>query len=192
MHKYTADQKDFIEKNAFGKTTDELTKLVNEKFEIELTSKQVRIFKKNNKIKSGIDARFKKGRIPYTKGKKRTWDSPTEFKKGHIPHNYLPVGTERVNGDDYVDIKVSDPNKWKAKHIMVWEEHNGPVPAGKIIIFGDKDRRNFNINNLICISRGQLATLNVKGLIMNDAELTKTGIVIADTVQKISKLKRRN
>ena len=39
-------------------------------------------------------------------GCERTW-----FKKGHIPANYRPVGSERVNADGYIEVKVADPNK---------------------------------------------------------------------------------
>lgn len=153
---------------------------------------KLKLLKKNHGFSSGLDGRFTPGSIPYNKGKKGVggWE-PTQFKKGNRPWNYQPIGSERVNGDGYVDIKIADPNKWKGKHILIWEEHNGPVPKGYAIIFGDGNRRNFNLDNLICVSRHQLLILNRNNLIQKDADLTRTGVIIADLHQMINKCKKR-
>ena len=146
----------------------------------------------NRSLDSGLNGHFQPKHTPFNKGQKGLggWE-PTQFKKGSRPANYKPVGTERVNGDDYVDIKVLDPNKWKGKHVIIWEAHNGPVPIGFVILFGDSDRRNFDINNLLLVSRKQLVMLNKKRLIQSDADLTRTGIIVADIYQKLSDRKRR-
>lgn len=97
--------------------------------------------------------------LPPNKGKKgicaagceRTW-----FQKGHIPANYRPVGSERVNADGYIEVKVADPNKWKLKHRVVWESVNGKIPKGSIIIFRDNDKSNTDIDNLLLIKRGHM------------------------------------
>ena len=130
--------------------------------------------------------------MPANKGLKGIggWE-PTQFKEGNRPWNYLPVGSERINGDDYVDIKIDDPHKWKGKHILVWESINGPVPKGYVVIFGDRNRRNFEPDNLILVSRKQLVRLNQHNLIQDDAELTRTGIIIADIYGKIGEIRRR-
>lgn len=193
MFQYTSDQKEFIRSNVQGRYIPELTQMVNAKFGLELKPSQIRAFLKNHSLKSGIDARFKPGHVPFNKGRKGICQGgkSTQFKKGHIPHNYMPVGSERVNGDDYVDIKIADPNRWKAKHIIVWEQHNGPKPKGHVVIFGDGDRRNFDPNNLVLVSRQQLAVMNKNGLIQSKAEFTKTGVILADIYRKIGERKRR-
>lgn len=192
-HQYTPEQRKFIKCNAPGMGNEKLTNLFNEHFKLVLSLDQIKGFKKNNKISSGLDGRFNKGCTPFNKGKKKYWigGEKTQFKAGNRPHNYKPIGTERVNGDDYVDIKIEDPNKWKGKHILTWEYHNGPVPKGCVIIFGDGNRRNFDLDNLIMISRKQLSTLNKHGLIQNNAYHTRTGIIMADIIQKISDRRRR-
>jgi hypothetical protein len=192
FHRYTEEQIQFLTKNVIGRSNAELTDILNSHFELDLGINQIKAFKKNRGLSSGLDGRFKPGHIPFNKGKEGVggWE-PTQFKKGHKPHNYKPVGTERVNGDDYVDIKVADPNKWRAKHILVWEKENGPVPKGHVIIFGDGNRRNFELDNLILVSRKQLALLNKHSLIQNDAELTRTGIIVADIYRKIGQQKRK-
>ncbi|MEK5162044.1 HNH endonuclease signature motif containing protein [Paenibacillus sp. FSL R5-0527] len=192
MFRFTPEQKEFIRSNVQGQLIPELTDLINSKFGIELKQSQIRAFVKNNGLKSGVDSRFKPGSVPFNKGKKGLCQGgvETQFKKGHTPHNYVPVGSERVNGYDYVDVKIADPNKWRGKHNLIWEQHNGPIPKGHVVIFGDGNRRNFDTNNLILVSRAQLAVLNKKGLIQNNAELTRTGIIMADIYRKMRQRKR--
>lgn len=185
---YPEEIRNFIKENHTGIGPKDMAELLNKTFNTNYTRTQMKAFYGNHKINSGVDGRYLPGHTPFNKGKKGVggWE-PTQFKKGHRPHNYMPVGSERVNGDDYVDIKIADPNKWRGKHILIWEEHNGPVPRGHAIIFGDRNNRNFDPDNLICVSKGQLATLNRKGLIRDDADLTRVGVVITDLHQAISK-----
>lgn len=192
-HNYTQEQRDFIKSNVAGRTGRELTKLVNEEFGISLSESMINSYKKNNKLKSGLSGCFKKGCIPLNKGKKHPtgYRNSGQFKKGRLPHNHLPVGSERVDGDGYIDIKIADPDKWKAKHRILWEEVNGPIPDGHAVIFADRDTRNFDIDNLLCLSKLQLINMNRHNLIKENAELTKTGLVIADIYGKIADRKRK-
>lgn len=196
-HIYTTEQLDFIRKHIKKMTWKELTVRFNQTYGTVLGCKALASTGKRYSIKSGRTGRFSKGHIPFNKGKKGfSYEGckATQFKKGNRPHTWLPVGTERLNADGYVDIKVQDNKKqrnWKGKHILIWEERNGPVPEGHVVIFGDRNKRNFNPDNLILVSRAQLARMNQSGLIKNDAELTKTGIIIADIYNKIGKRKRK-
>lgn len=78
----------------------------------------------------------------------------------------VPVGTEReVKG--YVIVKVAEEatrpqskDNWKLKHVHVWEQHNGPLPKGWIVLFADRDTRNFDPDNLVAIPRTYIAQLN--------------------------------
>lgn len=190
-HRYTEEQQVFIKEHVQGRTTEELTDLVNERFGINLSISQIRAYKKNNKLLSGVDAKFKKGRTSHNKGKSGGGWKPTEFKKGHRPYNYMPVGSERVNGDGYVDIKIADPNKWRAKHLIVWEAANGLVPKGYVILFGDQNRRNFDLDNLLLVSKKQMLTLNRRRLIQRDTELTRSAILVTDLIHKIASINKR-
>src|SRR5690349_10069864 len=127
VHHFTPEQRDFIKNNAPGRGTGELTELFNAHFGLNLPIGKIKSFKGNHKISSGLTGRFEKGHVPANKGKKGISQGgvETQFRKGHKPHNYVPVGSERVNGYDYVDIKIADPNKWRGKHLIVWEQHNG-------------------------------------------------------------------
>lgn len=105
-----------------------------------------------------IASRYKKGNIPPNKGKKVSAEvyekmKPHMFKKGETPLNYRPVGSERVNVEGYVEIKVADPKTWKLKHRVIWEEAHGPIPEGHNIQFKDGNSLNVQLDNLYMISK---------------------------------------
>ena len=186
--------KTFINQNYVGIGPKAMAILLNEAFGTDYTRGQLKAYYGNRGINSGVDGQFTPGHEPFNKGMKGTggWE-PTQFKKGNKPANWVPIGSERINGDGYIDVKVQDgtlQKNWKGKHIIVWEQHNGPVPKGHAIIFGDGDRRNFDANNLILVSRKQLSTMNSKGLIQKNADLTRTGVIVADIIMKSSERKR--
>lgn len=113
---------------------------------------------------AGVPYRFRKGQAPANKGLRRPgWASgrmrETQFKKGQKPHTWLPIGSTRINGDGYRDRKVSDtgypPRDWKGEHILLWEEHLGPVPPGHCICFKNGDKADIRIDNLACISHAE-------------------------------------
>lgn len=177
--------KEFLRRNYPGRTRKEIHLLFNEHFGLDLTLSQVVGVIKRLKLKNGSDGRFRKGNVPVNKGKKGVGGyPPTQFKKGHKPHNYMPVGTERVNSDGYVDIKIADPNKWKAKHRILWEEAHGPIPKDHVLIFADKNKLNCQLDNLMLVTRSQAAVLNNRGLRKESRELTETGLIIADLILK--------
>lgn len=188
---YPEKVRKFIDKNHIGIGPKDMTVLLNKTFETNYTYKQLKFYYANNKIDSGLTGQFLKGNRPFNKGIKGVggWE-PTQFKKGNTPHNYKPVGSERVDTDGYVEIKIADPREWKGKHILIWEKANGPVPKGHAVIFGDGNNRNFDINNLVLVSRKQLLIMNRHKLIQKDTNLTKTGVIIADLYLKIGEKKK--
>ena len=199
--KYNAEHVEWIKANIQGCHFKDLTDKFNEQFGMDLRVSTIVSLSDRHGLHNGIDAKFnkgyeptqfKKGHIPANKGRKGVdgWE-PTQFKKGNLPGNYRPVGSERVNVEDYVEIKVADLKTWTYKHVFVWEEHNGPVPKGHVVIFGDGDRRNFDINNLILITRKQLSMLNKKHLIQKDADLTRSAIIMTDIFHKMIERKKK-
>lgn len=109
---------------------------------------------------NSIAARFGKGHIPGNKGKKMDPEiyemiRHTMFAKGHVPTNHKPVGSERVSVDRYVEVKVAEPNKWRLKHRVVWEEANGPIPAGCNVQFRNGNTQDVRLENLFLISRAE-------------------------------------
>lgn len=191
---YPAEVKEFIYNNYIGIGPKAMADLLNKTFGTSYTKKQIKTYYGRFKLNSGQKGYFPKSHIPHNKGKKGICYPgciPTQFKKGNKPINWRPVGSERLNVYGYIEIKVAEPNKWRLKHQVIWEEHNGPIPKGSVVIFGDQDRFNFDLNNLLLVSRAQLVRMNQKGLIQNDTELTKTGALVADVMNKIGEVKRK-
>jgi len=190
-HKYTQEQIDYLAENITGREYTELATMFNQRFGLQLGVEQIKKAAQRRKLCNGRDTRFKPGLAPHNKGKKCGGWEPTQFRDGQMPWNYRPVGSERVNRDGYLEIKTADPKKWRSKHVIVWEEANGPVPKGYGVIFGDGDKSNFELSNLILVSRRELLVLNQHGLIGKSAELTKTGIAIAEIYIKLAELRKQ-
>ena len=181
--KYTDEMKQFILDNYKGRYNKELADLFNQKFNTNITSRTIKSYKANNKLNSGLTGKFRKGQTPHNKGKKMPKEvyekvKHTMFAKGNVPPNHRPVGSERISKDGYIEVKVAEPNKWRLKQRVVYEETKGKIPEGCPIIFLDGNKRNFDIDNLRCITRSELLYLNCNGL-NNSNEITETGILMA-------------
>lgn len=188
---FNDEQVRFIKEHVKGRSRKETLQMVNEKFNLDIKINQWLSWMKNHGVTSGVSGCFKLGHVPVNKGQKGAggW-GPTQFKSGHRPSNYMPVGSERVNGDGYLDVKIADPGKWRPKHILLWEQANSPVPNGHCLIFADRNKLNVTLDNLILITRKQLSIMNRHHLIQNDSDLTKTGIIIADLHAKVVERKK--
>lgn len=193
-HQYTTEEQQFMAEYVPGHSYKEIQKAFTEKFGWEISLGQVNAYIGNHRLNTGRTGRFQKGQEPPNKGKKGTCAAGCEktwFKKGNIPANYRPVGSERVNADGYIEVKVADPNKWKLKHRVVWESANGKIPKGCIIIFRDNDKTNTDIDNLLLIKRGTHAVLNHTGLCEYSGEYKETAICIAELKAATSRAKNR-
>lgn len=112
---------------------------------------------------SGSASRFLPGHRPWNAGMKglptRGGAAQTQFKKGQKPHSWLPVGSERTSQDGYLQRKVTDsgypPRDWIGVHILLWEEHYGPVPTGYCVCFKDGAKANITLANLELLSRAE-------------------------------------
>jgi hypothetical protein len=134
-----------------------------------------------NLLESGKVHRYKKGQPAWNKGQYMRLNPATEFKKGQMPHNYKPVGSERITKDGYKERKVADPKKWKGVHIIVWEEHHGPVPPKHKIVFKTSDRLNCDITNLEMITYKEAMLRNT---------IQRYPQEIVQAIKTISKLKK--
>jgi hypothetical protein len=168
---YTPDQAQFLRDNYPGRSLAELTAIFNEHFQTDRTEQQIKTFVHNRGIVSGRTGRFEKGHKPWnngTKGQGLTVPNSGSFKTGSNPPNRKPVGSERIDPrQGYVLVKINEqdpytgfPTRYKLKHIVVWEQHHGPVPAGSVVIFADGNRSNCGIANLRLVSRAELLHLN--------------------------------
>ena len=119
-----------------------------------------RVGYETSKSPASIAARFQKGSVPLNKGKKVSPEvyskiQPTMFKKGRTPVNHRDVGAERVNVYGYIEIKVSEPNSWRLKHRVMWEQVNGTIPRGYNVQFKNHNPLDCRIENLYLISKAE-------------------------------------
>lgn len=196
MKKYTDGIINFLREIAPGKTYKEIVEIFNKKYDLDMTVDKLSSLLSRKKIKTGTTGCFRKGFIPWNKGKKGyIGANKTSFKKGNKPKNWRPIGSERINDEGYTLIKVSNEGgmlkRWALKHRVVWEQyHKKKIPKGSVIIFADGDKNNLNIENLICVTRNELKVLNKCRLISSVPELTKTGLNIAKIKIKLEELRK--
>lgn len=190
FHFWTNEEKEYLNeiKNNSHK---EIAKLMSEKFNQEYTITQIGAALQRYGLNTNIRSSFPKGNVPWNKGKKGyIGPNRTSFKKGSIPPNLRPVGSERVTVDGYTEVKTEN-GKWRLKHRLKYIELNGAIPRGYVIIFANGNKQDFSEGNLIAITRNQLRTMNKYKLIRNDIEETKTGTIIADIIIKTQELRKK-
>lgn len=115
---------------------------------------------------------FQKGHATHNKGKPMPAEVKakcigTTFKLGHVPHNYRGPGSEFVcPKDGYVYMIIADDKartKTKTrrvlKHKHLWEQANGPVPAGHALKCMNDDKTDCHPKNWQPVPRAILPRL---------------------------------
>ena len=194
MHKRTNEEICFLREMAPGRSYRELHKIVQESFDILVTKSALNGTLKRYGIRNGIDQTFKKNHVPHNKGQGGIHYPGSEkgwFQKGNIPWNYKPIGAERINQDGYIEIKTNDPNVWTPKHVLLWKEHNGEVPPGHVVVIIGKNRTNPQLEDLMLVSRKQLAIMNKRKLLFADKEVAESGKLLSALILKKGNAKKR-
>lgn len=197
--KYKDEHIEFVKNNVKGITLKELTNKFNKEFNMNVSESAIANIKNKHNLQSGIvGGRFEKGQTSWNKGKKMSSYqykrcAPTMFKKGNIPANARAIGSERVDKNGYILIKIQDGHKnenWIRKHRYLYEQKYGKVPKGYKVIFADGNNRNFDLNNLIVVSDAEELIMNRNNLFKEDTELTKAGVAVAKLLDKVNKRKK--
>lgn len=197
INKWSFEEEKILIDNAYEHTNKQIQDLL-----VEIGSNRSIYAIQNRKNKLGLKCSynagcFKKGNVPFNKGKK--WadyvskkgqenSRKTTFKKGNIPHNHRPVGSERITKDGYTEIKIKEPNKWQLKHRYIYEKKYGKIPDGMNLIFLDGNKQNIELSNLKLVSRAEDLIMNTNKLFTKDKELTNSGVLIAKVINKTNKL----
>ena len=169
-----------------GHTEPEIQDEFFKQFGIMLCESQIGNFKYKYKIKSGTGGgRFQKGITPHNKGKKMPTEiyercKGTMFKTGQLPVNHRPVGSERIDSEGYVMVKVADPKSWRSKQRVLYEQYHGvKLEKSDVVLFLDGDRQNFSKDNLVKLTRAELARLNQDVKLRDNPEMNLTAVMIA-------------
>ena len=168
--RYTEEQIEWLRKNVPNMTFKEATEEFNKTFN---TNKKYR------------------GLKVYCNQYLKIYAHPT---KGYISmanSHKLPIGSERIDKDGYVAIKVKDEYKkhsynWVHKHRLIYEQHYGPIPKDMYVIFLDGNKRNFDINNIQLANR---KTLLLAGRYCgHHPHITKAAIAVYDTYLNLRRI----
>lgn len=171
----------------------ELAELINQNFGTDYTADQIQSKCTHMGLKTGRTGMLVKGGAPWNKGiKNSTGFSKTRWGKGNIPHTARPVGYERINRDGHIEIKVEGHRQMVYKHRWVWEQKNGPIPKGHVVSFKNGIRTDCSIDNLILLTRAELARLNQSYIKYSTPETHETCVLMAKVLNATSKAKRCN
>ena len=165
----TDEQIEYLKTIVKGRKVKEIAELLNKKFNENFSTNHISYIKLKYNIRSGPIG---------------------TFEKGHVPLRYRPIGHERIkNGHVYV--KVAEPSEYVSKQRYLYEKAYGKIPEGYIVIFADRNRRNFDLNNLMLVSKSEFLIMNDNHLYYQEPELTKSGVLVAKIIEKTRKYERR-
>lgn len=196
--KYSKQQMSFLREKYKTINRCNLTNEFNARFGLNESVKQIVYLLKKYKIKSGRSGYFKKGQKTWnagTKGQGLTGANSTSFKKGHRPANTKKNGHERFDArDGFILIKIKErnpytgcPTRYEHKHVHIWKQKHGHVPAGMIVAFKNGNRLNCNINNLMLLNRAELLYLNKRNYKNLHNDLKPSMVMLAKLKIKIGK-----
>lgn len=186
--KYTEEMEEFL-KSHTHLYRGEMTKLFNEKFGTDISRRVLNAKCERIGALTGRTGRFKKGNPSWNAGLKLSGlYCFNGFKKGNVPHNLQPTGTERITKDGYIEIKT-DHDGFVFKHRLVWEKHHGSIPHGHAVCFKNGITTDCSIENLILLSRSELARLNQSYIHLSTPETHETCILMAKIKDKTNKVK---
>lgn len=190
-----------------GHSEREITDGFERLFGVRLTRAQLRDRMTHLGVRQGVNkSRFRPGQPAANKGV--PWDEwmpaesrercrATQFHSGNRPHNWRPVGTERLTKDGYVEVKVREEpsgrkahDNWVPKARLVWEREHGAVPDGMIVVFLDGDRTNFDPQNLGLETRAQHAVIQRSRSPYCDAGSHEVAKAIADLRSAASRARK--
>lgn len=146
-----------------GQRIDSLSEDFRKRFGFSLSRGQIDIFRSNYGRRTRVNKTHKGGR------------------------RRVPVGTERTSKDGYIVVKVREEarksmskDNWMLKHVWVWEQaHGKKLPKGHLVMFADKDKTNFDPDNLVAVSRKLIGVINGMHVEWHDRESLEAVIAMA-------------
>lgn len=205
----TQEELDFIKENYYNHSIKELTVLLNKKFKknrnystiktyarakLKLTKKNQNLDRIHNYLKENVskmsirqitenvnnlfNCNYSQDSI-----KNIAYKLNLRFynKIGHLTKDKKPIGHEIITTNGFIIIKVAEPNKYRLKQRVVWEQYyKQEIPKDKMIIFADGDRTNCDINNLLLVDKRIPIMLTKYNFHKHSPEITKAGVTICE------------
>ena len=77
------------------------------------------------------------------------------------------------------------PPYWLPKQRKIYEDVHGQIPNGCFVIFLDKNKKNYNIDNLYCLGRNIHSTMCKNRWYTTDRNITLTAIKYLELMQAL-------
>lgn len=183
---------------AIGKTESQVH---NKAFHLKLKKSPVFLTMAGRELsmrESAKVGRFKSGHQTWNKGIKGSTglhdaSRASQFKVGQLPHNHHPIGYERIDCEGYLHRKISDTGHtkrdFKLVHHIIWQSVHGEIPSGCYIVFADGNKANFDIDNLVCLTKAENMKRNT---IHRFSPELKEAIRLTKKLQKLIKQEEQN
>jgi hypothetical protein len=207
VHYWKEEEISFLKKYAGEKTTRELTVLINNAFNLSLKQQNIYNACSHYKIKiTKIPAKCPREIVDFIRQNSKQEVScltkmindtfETAFSRYQVNRFFSyykydktvyknkpehPVYKERITGSHiYIKVPTSGPYKkrWHKKSRWIWEQANGKIPEGMIIIFLDNNPLNCALENLAMVSRAEQVKLSQLNLRSDNKEITLAGIAV--------------
>lgn len=175
-------------------TNKEIAQMLKERYGITVRPMSLRNLHQKYKYEDKLVnvGCFKKGQEAWNKDRPMSEETReklkyTWFKNGHTPANTRPIGSMRENTDGYVVIKTKKTGRWTLYQRHIYEQAHGvKLDKDDLVLFADGNTRNFDVENLVRVTREELLFLNQEGLISSDQDITKAGVGVAKLMAKIN------
>ncbi len=170
--RYTDEMLVFLETEFKCIPVAELTDAFNKKYGTNKKKTAIHGLLTRKGFTCGRSGHFVKGQKSWNQGRKGYMGAnKTSFKKGTVPPNIKPIGSERIDSKDgYLLVKVAQKCQYtgrdtcyRMKHIVEYEKVYGLVPDGHVVRFKDNDRMNCSPENLELVSKSENLYLNRNG-----------------------------
>lgn len=168
-NKYTKEFEDFVRENVSKYKREEFRLLLQDRFNIKLSSDSLRRYLNRKHIKERY--------IDYA-----------EYNVRSNSVYILPIGSEKVTKDG-VFIKVAQPDVWRRKSRVMYEMyHNCKLKDDEYIVFLNHDNNDFSRDNLMKSTQQEMAYLHNCKTYSKNPKLTELGILSAKLMIKAKEM----
>lgn len=164
---YSAEENDFF-LECKGISHKKIQEKFKAKFGREITYSAVKHKMQRICGGNGVDARYKKGNTSHLLVKNR-----------HNPSKKSDFEECIRHGKDGNEVFIKINGEWVRKKRYVWEQHNGTIPDGYVIMAKDGNNENCDIDNLVMVSRDVCMEFGRKNYNELDKELRETAIYLS-------------
>lgn len=167
-NRYSKEFEKFVRENISDYTKEEFKLLLEDKFNINLSSQALRRYLNRHNIQNRY--------IDYNKNNARD-----VYK--------CPIGTERTTNEGTF-VKVAYPDVWRRKTKVMYEKHHKCKLADTdYVIFLNQNRNDFRKENLMKVSHKEMSYLYNGKTFSKNPRLTELGILSAKLLIKAKEVK---